>query len=117
MLRSTLSITSLYLFRMVLQFFLQAGVAVYIDPSDVGTIAFALSLLQGLNLAGEFGMCTAITREKNVSPKELGATYTFSVLVGLAMALTWCFVLPTLFIDFMSELAEISPTFSIILFL
>jgi len=99
MLANLISSSGLNVYRALLQFLFNVALTHYLAPAEFGIVNFILPLVTLVILLGDFGLSTAIVRDRDLGEHEAGAAFTLSVffalLVGLALnAALW--LLPNL---------------------
>ncbi|MCK1328231.1 oligosaccharide flippase family protein [Bradyrhizobium sp. CW9] len=76
-------------YRATLQFLFNAALTHYLTPAEFGIVNFILPLVTLVVLLGDFGLSTAIVRDRDLGAREAGAAFTlsifFALLIGLAV--------------------------------
>lgn len=83
--RSLLSMSALSLYRNVVQFGLNLVMARFIAPADYGLLAFTAPFIAFLGLMTDLGLSSAIVRSGELTPRQVAAAFTLTLVIGLAL--------------------------------
>lgn len=76
----------------IVMLIISAVLARLISPSDFGVVAIATVLISFFNIFSDFGIGPAIVQNKELSKSDLSSIFSFTVYLGLLIALTFFFM-------------------------
>ncbi|MCJ9701408.1 oligosaccharide flippase family protein [Bradyrhizobium sp. SHOUNA76] len=85
MLANLISSSGLNVYRALLQFVFNVALTHYLAPAEFGIVNFILPLVTLVILLGDFGLSTAVVRDRDLGEHEAGAAFTLSVFVALLL--------------------------------
>ncbi|MET3339155.1 MULTISPECIES: lipopolysaccharide biosynthesis protein [Bradyrhizobium] len=87
MLANLISSSGLNVYRALLQFLFNVALTHYLAPAEFGIVNFILPLVTLVILLGDFGLSTAVVRDRDLGEHEAGAAFTLSVFFALLLGL------------------------------
>lgn len=72
--------------RNAVQFAMNIVIAKFISPSEYGLVVFTAPFLALIGLMTDMGMSSAVVRQEQMTPRQAGAAWTLTVLLGAVLA-------------------------------